>query len=61
MCSSGRNLAAKIRAQCLSAFCVVEMKCKALNVPSLFALMEVTSAGVLQDQTSSSCWVVPAV
>lgn len=48
MCSSGHNLVSKIHPRCLSAFCVVEMKCKVLNVPSLFALMEVTSAGVLQ-------------
>lgn len=37
----------------VSAFRVVGMKCKVWNVPSLFALMEVTSAGIPQDHTSA--------
>lgn len=55
MCSSGQNLAAKIHPKCLAAFCVVEIKRKVLNVPSLFTLMEVRSVSVLQDQSLSSC------
>lgn len=41
MCSSGQSLAAKIHPKHLVAFCVVEIKYKVLNVPSLLALMEV--------------------
>lgn len=54
MCSSGHNLAAKIHPNYLPAFCVVEIKCKVLDVPSLFALMEVRSVNILQDQSLSS-------
>lgn len=41
MCSSGHNSAAKMHPKCLAAFCIVEIKCKVLNVLSLSALMEI--------------------
>lgn len=40
MCSSGHNLAAKIHPKHPVAFCVVEIKYRVLNVPSLLALMK---------------------
>jgi len=55
ICSWGHSSAAKIHPSYLAAFCVVEIKCKVLNVPFLLALMAVTS--VSTDNVSNKCQI----